>query len=125
MPRGPVLVVEDHEDARQALVELLRECGFPVQEARHGAEALALVRTERPAVVLLDLMMPVMDGWEFLRALAAEPSLASIPFAVISAIHEGEQGRLALSPSAYFNKPFSPPDLVRFLEDYSPRAARR
>ena len=68
-PRKPlILVVEDHEFAREALAMLLSDAGYGVVEAADGREALAtLSKGARPDLILLDLVMPVMDGWEFMR----------------------------------------------------------
>jgi CheY-like chemotaxis protein len=85
-----VLLVDDDFDIRQALAEVLADEGFVVHEAGNGAEALDWLHREgsngsRPRVVLLDLMMPVMDGRAFLAVLNAAPSLSTIPVLVISA----------------------------------------
>ncbi|HEY0708362.1 MAG TPA: response regulator, partial [Polyangia bacterium] len=82
-----VLVVEDDEEIREHLEELLEEEGFAVATASDGYQALTWLRDhpEQAGVVLLDLMMPVMDGFEFLRRKDKEPSLASVPVIVITA----------------------------------------
>jgi CheY-like chemotaxis protein len=64
-PQGTILVVDDDTDLREAVVEALRSEGYRVTAAKNGADALSHLRLERPALVLLDLMMPVMDGWRF------------------------------------------------------------
>jgi CheY-like chemotaxis protein len=82
-----VLVVDDDADLRQALCELLEEEGYRVQAAQDGAAALALLRASPtlPQLVLLDLMMPVMDGWQFREAQRADPRLSRIPVVVLTA----------------------------------------
>lgn len=81
-----VLVVEDNIDMLQILVEFLREQGFGAVGAVNGDVALAVLRARlRPSLILLDLRMPAMDGWEFCRKLQAEPELSDLPVAVISA----------------------------------------
>lgn len=84
---GPlVLVVDDHKDLRGILVEILEDERYEVVSASNGQEALdALRRGLRPALILLDLRMPVMDGWEFLRLRRDEPDLARIPVLALSA----------------------------------------
>jgi CheY-like chemotaxis protein len=89
-----ILLVDDDEDIRDALGELLRDEGFSVATAQNGLEAINWLR-ESPSVscvVLLDLMMPVMDGNEFLRVKQADPALSPLPVVVISA----SKGRLSL-----------------------------
>jgi CheY-like chemotaxis protein len=83
---GCVMIVEDEADARDAMVELIAGEGFSAVGAVHGQEALDMLRSgTRPALILLDLKMPVMDGWEFCEALAADERLASIPVAILTA----------------------------------------
>jgi CheY-like chemotaxis protein len=82
----PVLVVDDDQDIRDALCELLRDEGYDAVAAGNGQEALAYLGAGRmPCVILLDLMMPVMDGWEFRRRQASDPELSKIPVIVITA----------------------------------------
>ncbi len=81
-----VLVVDDDFDLRQTLREILEDEGYAVDTAPNGKEALELLhRSNPPRVVVLDLMMPVMDGWQLLDALKQDDSLADIPVVVISA----------------------------------------
>ncbi len=83
---GSVLVVDDEKDARDAIVELLEYEGYPAVGAADGAEALELLeRGLRPALMMVDLRMPVMDGWDFCRAVAADPRFAEIPIAIVTA----------------------------------------
>jgi CheY-like chemotaxis protein len=81
-----VLVVDDDKDVREAMAELLQLEGFAVLPAGNGQEALNLLKVENPCVVLLDLMMPVISGWEFLRHRKAQQRLAKIPVIAISAV---------------------------------------
>jgi DNA-binding response OmpR family regulator len=82
------LIVEDDEDIREALAAVVEHAGFEPETATHGLEALKYLKScERmPSVVLLDLMMPVMDGWQFLARLDAEQR--SIPVLVLSAVRD-------------------------------------
>ena len=83
---GPyVLVVDDDRDLRGGVVELLADAGYRVVEAAHGGEALTLMRLEKPAFVVMDLMMPEMDGWELAEAMEADPTLRDVPFCAVSA----------------------------------------
>jgi CheY-like chemotaxis protein len=84
---APVLVVDDHDDARETLAMVLEAEGYPVATARHGEEAWRyLHRCPPPCLILLDLTMPVMDGWEFRRRQRADPKLTRIPVVIISAV---------------------------------------
>lgn len=81
-----ILLVEDDDFIRQEVSEALQDEGYTVSAAAHGKEALALLADgEKPSVVLLDLMMPVMNGWEFLKAFKKEESYAGIPVVILSA----------------------------------------
>ncbi|WP_375465547.1 response regulator [uncultured Methylobacterium sp.] len=82
---GPILVVEDDADARERLTLFLERDGFPVRSAEHGRSALEAVAREKPALVLLDLMMPEMDGFGFLRALRTRSEWRDIPVVVLTA----------------------------------------
>ncbi len=84
--RPVILVVEDDPDALEALGDLLESHGYAVTSARHGAEALDLLgRLPLPRLIVLDLLMPTMDGWEFRRRQKNDPRIAHIPVVVVSA----------------------------------------
>jgi CheY-like chemotaxis protein len=86
MAHGYILVVEDDEAIRETVVEVLEDANHVVRIARNGREAMDLLRNgERPCLVLLDLMMPVMNGWDFARECAQDPAFAHIPICVITA----------------------------------------
>jgi CheY-like chemotaxis protein len=110
-PGARILVVEDDPDLRTSLADALTDLGYDVRVAGNGAEALAaLERGERPDVILLDLMMPVMDGWAFRSAQRVDPRIAGIPVVVVSAEAAGTMA--SLSPADFLPKPF---DLDRLL----------
>jgi CheY-like chemotaxis protein len=102
-----ISLVEDDDAIREHLAEVLRARGLQVVEARHGAEALELVRRRgiRPALMVLDLMMPVMDGRALLDAQPAEPLLDGVPVVVITA-HD-PVGPLPATVHAVLKKPFA------------------
>jgi CheY-like chemotaxis protein len=84
--RPAILLVEDDPDALEALGDLLESHGYAVTTARHGAEALErLGHSPLPRLILLDLLMPTMDGWEFRRRQKEDPRIAKIPVVVVSA----------------------------------------
>ncbi len=87
MPERMVMVVEDDAAIREVVVEILALEGFSPIAARNGAEALARLRRDRlaPELILLDLMMPVMDGWQFRSEQLRDPALARIPVVLMSA----------------------------------------
>jgi two-component system, chemotaxis family, chemotaxis protein CheY len=83
-----VLVVDDDPDIRESLRDLLENEGYRVRMAENGAEAVAVMEAEPPCFVILDLMMPVMDGWEVAGRMRDEERLASIPVCVVTATPE-------------------------------------
>ena len=84
-PLPPILVVEDHDDTRTMLVTFLESQGYRTVTARNGAEALSVGRASNPCLILLDLMMPVMSGEQFLIARASLPALRQVPVVILSA----------------------------------------
>ncbi|HEY6099714.1 MAG TPA: response regulator [Anaeromyxobacter sp.] len=103
-----VLVVDDEPDIREAVSELLSEEGYDVVGASDGAEALTKLHTCHPTVVLLDLMMPGMDGWQFRAAQREDPEVSGIPVIVLSALDRVSD----LDAADFIQKPF---DLDRLL----------
>jgi CheY-like chemotaxis protein len=112
-----VLVVDDDLDIRECLREVLHEAGFAVAEAWNGSEALTYLRANPPpAVILLDLFMPVMDGWELERRLQADPALARIPLFVLTAT-----GSYWGYPAGrVFHKPIQVAALLQALREAAP-----
>src|ERR1043165_9927085 len=97
----PVLIVEDDEDLREMMAQLLTLEGYQAAAVANGREALEYLHdSEKPHVILLDLMMPVMDGWEFRRKQQADPSLAPVPVIVLSALDQARASNL--EPHAFF-----------------------
>jgi len=109
-----ILVVEDDTAIRQTIAELLEDEGFVVECAVNGADALArLGASAAPAVILLDLTMPVMDGWTFRETQCRDPRYAAIPTVIVTAGHGGAaRTNDDLAPAAVLPKPF---DLDRLL----------
>ena len=117
MTRNSVFIVDDDLDIREILGETLVDRGFDVATAANGLEALRALRGEslRPSVILLDLMMPVMDGYAFLEQRRSDPALASIPLAIVTAGHGVDRHRLA-DDLQIIAKPFDVPRLVGILK---------
>jgi CheY-like chemotaxis protein len=113
----PVLIVEDDSDLREMMAQLLTLEGFQSATVANGKEALRyLSSSDTPDVILLDLMMPVMDGWEFRRVQQADPRLSSVPTIVLSAL---EQNRAAdLRPAAFLKKPLDFDRLLQLVREY-------
>jgi signal transduction histidine kinase/CheY-like chemotaxis protein len=123
---GPlVLVAEDDGDFYASLAGDLRAAGYRVRRAARGDEALEMVALERPSAIVLDLVLPVRDGWEVLKQLKASPDTADIPVLIVSVVPDHELG-MALGADDYFLKPL---DRRRFLDRLrglaAPAGARR
>jgi CheY-like chemotaxis protein len=100
-----VLVAEDDADMRTITIEMLSIRGFPAFAAKNGREALALLRERRPGLVLLDLMMPVMDGWTFRREQLADPEISSIPVILLTAVSNAQEHGRTLGAVDVLEKP--------------------
>jgi CheY-like chemotaxis protein len=113
----PVLIVEDDADLREMMAQLLALEGYRAKTVANGQEALDYLKQEGvPELILLDLMMPVMDGWEFRRRLAEDPALASLPVVVLSAL---DQARAAdVDGVAFLKKPLDFDRLVELVRRY-------
>jgi CheY-like chemotaxis protein len=114
-----VLVVEDDEDSRDILRDLLEANGYPVMTAKNGKDALDRLKSfAAPCLILLDLRMPVMDGWTFRERMLADPLLATIPVVAVSAAHPTERARRPLPFTSYIEKPFEFDLLLRTVRRF-------
>jgi CheY-like chemotaxis protein len=117
---GPVLVVEDDPQVRDVIEELLRMEGFGVESAVDGAEALMRIRSGfRPAVILLDSMMPRMNGAEFLRAREQDAGLLAIPVYLISASGDFDGTSSRYRIEGFLRKPFDPERLLEVVQKHT------
>ena len=108
-----ILVIDDDASIRALLTDFLSDEGYTVETAGNGSEALAVLNSGfRPCLILLDLNMPIMSGWEFCSAQRRRPDLAGLPVALMSAANNLAVAQPPCRPAAVFSKPF---DLFRLL----------
>ena len=117
-----ILVVEDQEDNRQIVRDLLTANDYEMTEAENGEEALAAVAKDRPDLILMDIQLPVMDGYEVTRRIKADPSLSSIPVIAVTsyALSGDEEKARAAGCDDFVPKPFSPRQLLAKIRQYLP-----
>jgi len=117
-----ILVVEDQEDNRRILRDLLTSAGYEIIQAENGGEALAAAARERPDLILMDIQLPVLDGYEATRRIKADPALRAIPVIVVTsyALSGDENKARAAGCDAYVTKPFSPRALLAKIREYVP-----
>jgi two-component system, cell cycle response regulator DivK len=109
-----ILVVEDTEDNRQILRDLLVMAGYEMIEANDGAEGVARAAEHKPDLILMDIQMPVMDGYEATRRIKADPALKAIPVIAVTsyALSGDEEKARAAGCDGYIAKPFSPRQML-------------
>jgi two-component system cell cycle response regulator DivK len=119
-----ILVVEDQEDNRQILRDLLGMAGYELMEAENGAEALTAIGAQRPDLILMDIQLPVMDGYEATRRIKVDPELKSIPIIVVTsyALEGDETKARAAGCDGYVSKPYSPRKLLATVREFLPEA---
>ncbi len=113
-----ILVVEDQEEVNELLQYNLQRAGYRTLAAYDGRVGLATARGERPDVVLLDVMLPGIDGWEICRALADDPALRDIPVIIFTAKGSREDfdhGHRFANVVGYFVKPYATSDVIEHL----------
>jgi two-component system cell cycle response regulator DivK len=117
-----ILVVEDQEDNRQIVRDLLTTTDYEVMEAENGEEALAAVAKQRPDLILMDIQLPVMDGYEATRRIKADPALRAIPVIAVTsyALSGDEEKARAAGCDDFVPKPFSPRQLLAKIRQYLP-----
>ena len=115
-----ILVVEDQEDNRQIVRDLLTTTDYEVMEAENGEEALAAVAKQRPDLILMDIQLPIMDGYEATRRLKADPGLSAIPIIADTsyALSGDEEKARAAGCDDFVPKPYSPRQLLAKIRQY-------
>jgi DNA-binding response OmpR family regulator len=114
----PILVVDDNEDNANIIRDYLEARGYPISVAYNGDEAMKLFETVKPAIVLLDVMMPGRDGWQVCRAMKASPNGRSIRVVMVTALQDWMDKRQAIETGAddYVEKPFELAKLAAVVE---------
>jgi two-component system cell cycle response regulator DivK len=117
-----ILVVEDHEDNRQIIRDLLSTQDYELAEAENGVEALAAVAKQKPDLILMDIQMPIMDGYETTRRIKADPATNGIPIIAVTsyALTGDEQKARDAGCDDYVAKPYSPRQLMAKIRQYLP-----
>ena len=115
-----ILVVEDQEDNRQILRDLLGSAGLRIIEAHDGEQALTVARSERPDLILMDIQLPLVDGYEATRSIKRDPELKDIPIIAVTsyALSGDEQKAREAGCDAYVAKPYSTRDLLARIDQF-------
>jgi two-component system cell cycle response regulator DivK len=115
-----ILVVEDHEDNRQILRDLLGNAGYDMVEAETGEDGLAAAAAQRPDLILMDIQLPGIDGYETTRRLKADPALRTVPIIVVTsyALSGDDVKAHEAGCDAYVTKPYSPRQLLAKIREY-------
>ena len=111
-----ILIVDDEANIARIIKFNLEREGFSVETLEDGMTALAFAKREAPDLIVLDLLMPKMDGWHVAEALKRDPETARIPILMLSVVSDREKG-LEMGASSYLTKPFSLEDLFRKVRD--------
>lgn len=114
MADAPILVVDDDPSILETVSEILQFEGYPVCTAANGAEALTVVAAQKPSLVLLDMRMPVLDGWGFARQLAEQGM--QLPIVVMTAAQDARRWAEEIGAAGYVPKPFELPELLDAVE---------
>jgi two-component system cell cycle response regulator DivK len=118
MPQASILIADDYDDNRELLRLMLESAGYRVRETRDGSECIAAARAELPDIVLIDLSMPVLDGWATLRELRADERTRNVASIAVTALAAEQDRQRALDAGfdAYLAKPYRSRDLLELVE---------
>jgi two-component system cell cycle response regulator DivK len=117
-----ILVIEDQEDNRRILRDLLASAGYEMIEAVTGEQGVASAETHQPDLILMDIQLPGLDGYEATRRIKAIPALQAIPIIAVTsyALSGDDVKAFAAGCDAYVTKPFSPRQLLAKIREYLP-----
>lgn len=117
-----ILVVEDQEDNRRIIRDLLTSIGYELIEATDGEAGVRLAKEQRPDLILMDIQLPVLDGYAATRRIKAEPQLRAIPIVVVTsyALSGDDAKAMAAGADGYVAKPFSPRHLLATIRKFLP-----
>ena len=115
-----ILVVEDQEDSRRIMRDLLTSAGYEVMEKVTGEEGVAAAKTHCPDLILMDIQLPDFDGYEATRRIKSNPALSSIPIIAVTsyALSGDDVKAFEAGCDAYFSKPYSPRELLAKIHEY-------
>jgi CheY-like chemotaxis protein len=120
---GKILVIDDDSTARRLLTRVLKEQGYQVITADGGEQGIALAKSEKPALITCDILMPNVDGWEVLQCLKDDPDTASIPVVMVSMVDDGKKGA-ALGAVEHLRKPVDREKLRKIVARYVKTAGK-
>ncbi|MCG3114923.1 MAG: response regulator [Candidatus Manganitrophus sp. SA1] len=117
-----ILIVDDNQDTIHILTVILNQGGYPTFAARDGVEALQKIQEEAPALVLLDIMMPKLDGFGVMAVMRGDPGMSQIPVLVISAKvdHASKARSMELGAKDYIVKPINPDEILLKVKEHCP-----
>ena len=120
MMNKTILVIEDHEDNRRIMRDLLMSAGYEVIEAVTGEEGVTAAETHRPDLILMDVQLPGLDGYEATRRIKANPDLGKIPVIIVTsyALSGDDVKAFEAGCDAYVSKPFSPRELLAKIREF-------
>jgi two-component system cell cycle response regulator DivK len=120
--RNVILVIEDHEDNRRIIRDLITSAGYEIIEAKSAGEGVTAAETHRPGLILTDIQLPDFDGYEATRRIKADPSLCQIPVIAVTsyALSGDEVKAFEAGCDAYVTKPFSPRALLTKIREFLP-----
>ena len=117
-----ILVVEDQPDSRQIIRDMLASSDYEIIEVENGEEALAAIAKQRPDLILMDVQLPIMDGYTATRRIKADPAMRSIPIIAVTSYALDGEAKVAKAAGCddYVPKPYSPRELLAKIREHLP-----